>query len=112
MKPWIAVTSALLAVGCGAEDAPPPADAPPPPAEAAFETTEIADGVYRFRFNRHNAIFVNTPEGVVAFDPISTEAAAHYVEEIRRVIPDAELAAIVYSHRDPDHATGANPYYQ
>jgi glyoxylase-like metal-dependent hydrolase (beta-lactamase superfamily II) len=108
MKPWLAVTSALLVVGCGAEEAPPPADAPPPPAEAAFETTEIADGIYRFRFNRHNAIFVDTPDGVVAFDPISTEAAAHYVEEIKRMIPDAELAAIVYSHRDADHATGAN----
>lgn len=102
MKPWIALTAGALFLGCSGGDAPADqADAPD------FETTEVADGVYRFRFNRHNALFVATPEGVVAFDPISTTAAAHYADEIKRVVPDAELAAIVYSHRDGDHATGA-----
>ena len=72
-----------------------------------FETTEVADGVYQFRWIGHNTLFVVTVEGVVAFDPISVEAASTYAEEIRRVAPDAELAAIVYSHNHADHATGA-----
>ena len=103
MKPWIMMTAGVVFLACSAEEAPPAdqSDAPD------FETTQVADGVYRFRFNRHNALFVATPEGVVAFDPISTTAAAHYADEIKRHVPDAKLAAIVYSHRDADHATGA-----
>ncbi|MCZ6918642.1 MAG: MBL fold metallo-hydrolase [Gemmatimonadetes bacterium] len=103
MKPWIAMTAGVVFLACSGEEAPPAdqSDAPD------FETTQVADDVYRFRFNRHNALFVATPEGVVAFDPISTTAAAIYADEIKRLVPDAQLAAIVYSHRDADHATGA-----
>ena len=103
MKPWIMMTAGVVFLACSGEEAPPAdqSDAPD------FETTQVADDVYRFRFNRHNALFVATPEGVVAFDPISTTAAAIYADEIKRLVPDAQLAAIVYSHRDADHATGA-----
>lgn len=73
-----------------------------------FETTSIAEGVHQYRFQGHNSMFVVTPEGVVAFDPISVEAAGHYVDEIRRVAPGAPLLAVVYSHHHADHATGAN----
>lgn len=72
-----------------------------------FETTEIADGIFQFRWQSHNGLFVVTPAGVVAFDPISVEAAAAFGAEIRRVAPGASLVAIVYSHSDADHATGA-----
>lgn len=72
-----------------------------------YETTEVADGVYRFRWQNHNGFFVSTPAGVVAFDPIHEEAAARYGAEIARVVPGASLVAIVYSHSDADHATGA-----
>jgi len=44
---------------------------------------------------------------VLAVDPISVEAAAQYAAEIRKVAPSAPLLAIVYSHEDADHATGA-----
>lgn len=76
--------------------------------EPAFETTRLAEGVYQFRFRSHNGFFVVTDDGVVAVDPISTEAAARYAEEIRRVAPGRGLAAVVYSHDHADHATGAN----
>lgn len=72
-----------------------------------YETTRVAEGVYRFRWQGHNAMFVVTPRGVVAFDPISTQAATTYAAEIKRVAPGVPLAAIVYSHSDADHATGA-----
>ncbi len=72
-----------------------------------YETTRVAEGVYQFRWQRHNGMFVVTPAGVVAFDPISADAAARYGQEIRRIAPGALLAAIVYSHSDADHATGA-----
>ena len=76
-------------------------------AQAAYETTRIAEGVYQFRWQNHNGFFVVTPTGVLAVDPISMEAAAQYAEEIKKVAPNAPLRAIVYSHEDADHATGA-----
>ena len=104
--PLLAFVAAAAWVGCGggepASDESAGGDPPP-----QFETTEVAEGVYQFRWIGHNALFVVTSEGIVAFDPISVEAAATYAEEIGRVAPEAELAAIVYSHRDADHATGA-----
>ncbi len=76
-------------------------------AQAGYETTRIAEGVYQFRWQAHNAFFVVTPTGVLAVDPISMEAAAQYAEEIKKVAPSAPLRVIVYSHEDADHATGA-----
>lgn len=69
--------------------------------------SQVADGVYQFNAGTHNAFFVDTDGGVVAFDPISTEAAAGLAAAIRGTVPDRPLAAIVYSHSDADHATGA-----
>ncbi|MBI4420306.1 MAG: MBL fold metallo-hydrolase, partial [Gemmatimonadetes bacterium] len=77
------------------------AQAPP------FETTRIAEGAYQFRWQGHNGFFVVTDAGVVAVDPISTEAAATYAAEIKRVAPGKPLLAVVYSHDHADHATGA-----
>ncbi len=73
-----------------------------------YETTRIADGIYQFRFQTHNGFFVVTDDGVIAFDPISTEAARRYAEAVRRVAPTKRLLAVVYSHHHADHATGAN----
>ncbi|MFQ5703994.1 MAG: MBL fold metallo-hydrolase [Gemmatimonadales bacterium] len=73
-----------------------------------FETTRLDEGVYQFRYKTHNGFFVVTADGVVAFDPISTEAARLYAAEIKRLAPGVPLAAIVYSHDHADHATGAN----
>ncbi|MBI4419784.1 MAG: MBL fold metallo-hydrolase [Gemmatimonadetes bacterium] len=72
-----------------------------------FETTSITGGVYQFRWQSHNGFFVVTDAGVVAVDPISTEAAATYAAEIKRVAPGKRLLAVVYSHDHADHATGA-----
>lgn len=76
-------------------------------AQDDYETTEIADGVYQFRWIGHNGMFVTTDAGVVAFDPIGVEAARRFASEISRIAPGSPLAGIVYSHSDADHATGA-----
>ena len=93
---WILMTVALCLSGGQTLDA-----------QAGYETTRIAEGVYQFRWQAHNGFFVVTPTGVLAVDPISMEAAAQYAEEIKKVAPSAPLRAIVYSHEDADHATGA-----
>lgn len=105
--PLTALIAGGALLGCGggepsSDQGAATADAPP-----RFETTEVAEGVYQFRWIGHNTLFAVTSEGIVAFDPISVEAAEVYAEEIRRVAPETELAAIVYSHNHADHATGA-----
>jgi glyoxylase-like metal-dependent hydrolase (beta-lactamase superfamily II) len=72
-----------------------------------FETTRVAEGLYQFRWVGHNSMFLTTPDGVVVFDPINAEAATQLGREIKRVAPGQPLAALVYSHSDADHATGA-----
>jgi glyoxylase-like metal-dependent hydrolase (beta-lactamase superfamily II) len=105
----ILTVAACATASCSGEAPPPVVDteSASPEEPPQYETTEIADGVYQFRFQGHNTLFVRTAAGVVAFDPISVDAAALYADEIRGHIPDAELAAIVYSHNHADHATGA-----
>ena len=76
-------------------------------AQENYETTEVADGVYQFRWIGHNGMFVTGDGAVVAFDPIGVDAARRLAAEIQRIAPGSTLAAIVYSHSDDDHATGA-----
>jgi len=76
-------------------------------AQAAWETTEVTLDLYRFRWQNHNAMFLVTEDGVVVFDPIGVDAATQMASEIQRIAPGAPLAAIVYSHSDADHTTGA-----
>jgi len=109
-------TAALLLVlsgivGCGSSDT---SDAPDAPADTAavvepapFETTEVAEGVWRFRWAGHNGLFVETPEGVIVVDPINASASEVFAEQIQTTLGDVPLLAVVYSHRDADHATGA-----
>jgi cyclase len=108
LRPTILSLLALLVLGCSA---PEPADTPNDTSTVAeppsFETTQVAEGVWRFRWIGHNGLFVQTPEGVIVVDPISTEAASTFAEQIRATLGDVPLLAVVYSHRDADHATGA-----
>ena len=88
----------------------PPADEPDQGVEVSH--TEVADGIYQLNAGSHNAFLVDTDGGVVAFDPISVEAAAGLAVAIRSAAPGKPLAAIVYSHSDADHATGASVLQQ
>ena len=78
-----------------------------PAAQADWETSEVADGVYQFRYGGHYNVFFVTQDGIVAFDPLSVEAAEIYAQEIQRLAPGLPLLAIIYSHSHDDHATGA-----
>ena len=54
-----------------------------------FGTTKVdgCENVYIFRYVRHQSMFVVTPQGVIATDPIGLRrpAAKAYIEEIRRI---------------------------
>ena len=82
-------------------------------AQQPFATTKVdgTDNVYVFRYQGHQSIFVVTPEGVIATDPISENrpAAEAYVAEIRKVT-SAPIRYLVYSHHHPDHIAGGKPF--
>jgi glyoxylase-like metal-dependent hydrolase (beta-lactamase superfamily II) len=57
-------------------------------------------------------MFVVTPEGVIATDPIAylrPEAAIAYIAEIRK-ITKAPIKYLVYSHHHYDHIAGGKPF--
>jgi glyoxylase-like metal-dependent hydrolase (beta-lactamase superfamily II) len=99
----------LVTAGATAQTPAAPAQAPaaPPP----FATTKVADNVYIFRFGGHQSMFIVTPDGVIATDPISLKrpAAAAYIAEIRK-ITQAPIKYVIYSHHHYDHIAGGKPF--
>jgi glyoxylase-like metal-dependent hydrolase (beta-lactamase superfamily II) len=86
-----------------------PAAAPPP-----FATTKVTDNVYVFRMLGHQAMFVVTPEGVIATDPVgfvNKKGGEIFLAEIRKVTP-APIKYVVYSHHHYDHIAGGQPFKQ
>jgi glyoxylase-like metal-dependent hydrolase (beta-lactamase superfamily II) len=77
----------------------------PAPAAPIREITPIAGNVHRFRNNNHYSIFVVTPAGVVATDPINADAARWLRAEIERRFGQP-IRYVIYSHDHADHIAG------
>ena len=87
-----------------------PVQAQQPP----FATTKVegTDNVYIFRYQGHQAMFIVTPAGVIATDPIGRyrpQAVTTYIDEIRK-ITSAPIRYVVYSHHHYDHIAGGKPF--
>src|SRR3954453_10992689 len=96
----LAATLAALTASAAAQQAPP------------FETRKIGDSVYAFRYVGHQSMFVVTPEGVIATDPIGLlrpQAVTTYIDEIKKVT-QAPIKYLVYSHHHYDHIAGGKPF--
>lgn len=90
----------------------PAAQAAAPATAPQFETRKISDNVYIFRYAGHQSMFVVTPAGVIATDPISLrrpQAAEAYIAEIRKVT-NAPIKYVIYSHHHYDHIAGGKPF--
>ncbi|HWP34697.1 MAG TPA: MBL fold metallo-hydrolase, partial [Thermodesulfobacteriota bacterium] len=74
-----------------------------------YETRRLVGDVYIFRYLTHQSMFVATPDGVIATDPISSAAAPVYLQEIRKVTA-APVRYVVYSHHHFDHIAGGRPF--
>lgn len=97
----IIATSMLIAVASQAL-----AQAPP------FETRKITENVYIFRYGGHQSMFVVTPDGVIASDPIGylrPQAVTTYIAEIRKVT-QTSVKYVIYSHHHYDHIAGGKPF--
>src|SRR5215475_1600215 len=68
------------------------------------------DNVYLFRYGGHQAIFIVTPQGVIATDPISyLRPAKPYIDAIKAVT-DKPIKYVIYSHHHYDHIAGGKPF--
>ena len=115
------VISLVAAGASSAQQSPTPTAPPAAPAQPAaapapppFATTKVegTENVYVFRYQNHQAMFVVTPDGVIATDPISygrPQAARTYVDEIKKVT-NAPIRYLIYSHHHYDHIAGGKPF--
>src|SRR5215813_6925630 len=99
------MTAALVASALAATAQ---AQQPTPP---MFATTKVTDNVYIFRYGGHQSMFIVTPDGVIATDPIGERrpAAKAYIEEIQKVTK-APIKYVIYSHSHFDHIAGGQPF--
>ncbi len=74
-----------------------------------YETEQIADGLYTFRYGGYRNIFIVTDDGVIATDPLNPDAAAILQAEIAK-ITDQPVKYLVYSHSHWDHAAGGQVF--
>jgi glyoxylase-like metal-dependent hydrolase (beta-lactamase superfamily II) len=100
--------------GIAAAQTPPPTppQASPPPPPFATRKVEGTDNVYIFRYQNHQSMFVVTPKGVIATDPIGRfrpEAVTAYLAEIKKVT-DQPVKYLIYSHAHFDHIAGGKPF--
>jgi glyoxylase-like metal-dependent hydrolase (beta-lactamase superfamily II) len=106
------LATAAFASAAQAQTQAPPA-APAAPAQPPYATTKVegTDNVYIFRYGGHQSMFIVTPAGVIATDPIGERrpAAKAYIEEIRK-ITKAPIKYVVYSHSHFDHIAGGKPF--
>ena len=105
----IAAVAAAFTIGIAAAM---PAEAQQ--ARPAIETKKVegTDNVYIFRNGGHQAMFIVTPDGVIATDPIAygkPTGGKAYLDEIRKVT-DKPVKYVVYSHHHYDHIAGGQAF--
>ena len=74
-----------------------------------WETEQVADGVYAFRYSFYRTVFVVTDEGVIVTDPLTEIAAPVLLDEIRK-ITDQPIKFLSYTHSHKDHAAGGEVF--
>ena len=76
---------------------------------APYETEQIGEGLYSFRWGAYRNIFLVTDEGVIVTDPMGVESAGVFRAEIAK-ITDQPVKYVVYSQSHWDHVTGAGVF--
>jgi glyoxylase-like metal-dependent hydrolase (beta-lactamase superfamily II) len=77
--------------------------------EPQREITHVAGDLYRFQNNFHVSVFLVTPEGVIATDPIDAEAAAWLRDQIQTRF-NQPIKYLIYSHDHADHIAGGEVF--
>jgi glyoxylase-like metal-dependent hydrolase (beta-lactamase superfamily II) len=84
------------------------------PSRPQIETRKVegTENVYIFRNGNHQAMFIVTPEGVIATDPIAygrPTGGQQYIDEIKKVT-QAPIRYLIYSHHHFDHIAGGKAF--
>ncbi len=80
------------------------------PPQTSTNKVDGTENVYVFRYGGHQAIFIVTPQGVIATDPISyLRPAKPYIDAIKAVT-DKPIKYVIYSHHHYDHIAGGKPF--
>jgi glyoxylase-like metal-dependent hydrolase (beta-lactamase superfamily II) len=84
------------------------------PARPPIETRKVdgTENVYVFRNGNHQAMFIVTPEGVIATDPVAygrPTGGQQYVDEIKKVT-NQPIRYLIYSHHHFDHIAGGKAF--
>jgi len=113
------IVTALAGPAWAQAPAQPAAPAAPPaqaaqPARPQIETKKVdgTENVYIFRNGNHQAMFIVTPEGVIATDPVAygrPTGGQQYVDEIKKV-SNAPIRYLIYSHVHFDHIAGGKAF--
>ena len=79
-----------------------------------IETRKVdgTDNVYVFRNQNHMAMFIVTPAGVIATDPVAygkPNGGEDYLKEIRKVTSQP-IRYVIYSHHHFDHIAGGKAF--
>jgi glyoxylase-like metal-dependent hydrolase (beta-lactamase superfamily II) len=83
-------------------------------ARPQIETKKVdgTDNVYVFRNGNHQAMFIVTPAGVIATDPVAygrPTGGQQYIDEIKKVT-DKPIKYLIYSHHHFDHIAGGKAF--
>jgi glyoxylase-like metal-dependent hydrolase (beta-lactamase superfamily II) len=73
------------------------------------EIIPIAGNLYRFRQNAHFSVFVVTPAGIIATDPIDAAAAGWLKVQFRERF-NQTARYLIYSHDHVDHIAGGEVF--
>ena len=98
----IALTAQAMSQGQPAAQAP----------QIETKKVEGTDGVYTFRNQNSQAMFIVTSDGVIATDPVSygrPTGGEQYLAEIRKVT-NQPIRYVVYSHHHFDHIAGGRAF--
>ena len=77
--------------------------------EAKRSITKIAGDLYRFQNNFHYSVFLVTPDGIIATDPINPEAAKWLQGELKARF-GVPVKYLIYSHDHRDHIAGGEVF--
>jgi glyoxylase-like metal-dependent hydrolase (beta-lactamase superfamily II) len=77
--------------------------------EAKRSITKIAGDLYRFQNNFHYSVFLVTPDGIIATDPVSPDAARWLKQELKARF-DSSVKYLIYSHDHRDHIAGGEVF--
>jgi glyoxylase-like metal-dependent hydrolase (beta-lactamase superfamily II) len=77
--------------------------------DAKRAITKIAGDLYRFQNNFHYSVFLVTPDGIIATDPINPEAAKWLKAELKARF-GVPVKYLIYSHDHRDHIAGGEVF--